>query len=164
MEKVPALSIPSISRYAIFIKGKVDKGGVSIKNFPTEDMWPEILTKLKQGRAYRKFRKVLMNIDDENADLLVRRRKDASVISWKQPMINIRKCNSKQLAKRLKLGQAKDQKPFLWSQPNTIGLQECVGGQRSERVQAWRICHWVNNVDPLKWKSYSRKMPMPSSE
>jgi len=44
-----------------YIKDQVDQGEVKIEHKGTEDMWVDILTKPKQGKAFRRNRAKLMN-------------------------------------------------------------------------------------------------------
>ena len=55
------------SRY-FFIKDKVDSGEVSIKHRPTNEMWSDVLTKPKQGHAFKMDRAMLMNCPLEYDD------------------------------------------------------------------------------------------------
>eukprot|EP00956_Cyclotella_meneghiniana_P035517 scaffold115573_cov38-Cyclotella_meneghiniana.AAC.1 len=59
------------SRY-FFIKDKVDSGEVEVQHQPTDKMWSDVLTKPKQGTAFKRDRAMLMNCiedydDDEEA-------------------------------------------------------------------------------------------------
>ena len=47
-----------------FIKGQVEKGDVKIEHLGTEEMWADVLTKPKQGKAFRRDRAKLMNCDE----------------------------------------------------------------------------------------------------
>ncbi len=63
------------SRY-FFVKDKIDKGEVEVHHEPSERMWSEMLTKPKQGMAFRVDRSHLMNVpedynDDEERDCTV---------------------------------------------------------------------------------------------
>eukprot|EP00956_Cyclotella_meneghiniana_P038953 scaffold162906_cov46-Cyclotella_meneghiniana.AAC.1 len=55
------------SRY-FFVKDKVDAGEVSVEYRPTDQMWCDVLTKPKQGQAFRKDRAMLMNCDVDYCD------------------------------------------------------------------------------------------------
>ncbi len=44
-----------------FIKDRVDEGEIRVIDWPGEDMWVDILTKLLQGMAFRKMCSKLMN-------------------------------------------------------------------------------------------------------
>ena len=48
-----------------FIKDKIEKGEVEVKYFPTEQMWSDILTNPKQGKAFREIRAQLINCPDD---------------------------------------------------------------------------------------------------
>ena len=48
-----------------FIKDQVEKGDVKIEHLGTEDMWVDILTKPKQGKAFRRDRAKLMNCEED---------------------------------------------------------------------------------------------------
>ncbi len=50
------------------MKDKVEAGEVSIEHKPTDQMWSDVLTKPKQGAAFRKDRAMLMNCDEEYND------------------------------------------------------------------------------------------------
>jgi hypothetical protein len=50
------------------VKDKIEAGEVSIEHRPTDQMWSDVLTKPKQGAAYRKDRAMLMNCDAEYDD------------------------------------------------------------------------------------------------
>jgi hypothetical protein len=56
------------SRYFFIIKDKVQSGDVSIEYRPTDKMWSDVLTKPKQGAAFRQDRSMLMNCDTEYDD------------------------------------------------------------------------------------------------
>eukprot|EP00956_Cyclotella_meneghiniana_P009212 scaffold12647_cov40-Cyclotella_meneghiniana.AAC.1 len=55
------------SRY-FFVKDKVDAGEVSVEYRPTDQMWCDVLTKPKQGQAFRKDRAMLMDCDVDYCD------------------------------------------------------------------------------------------------
>ena len=64
------------SRY-FFVKDKIDKGEFEVHHEPSERMWSDMLTKPKQGMAFRVDRSHLMNVpedynDDEERDVLCR--------------------------------------------------------------------------------------------
>ena len=44
------------------IKDYVERGEINLKHCPAEEMWPDVLTKLKQGGGFRKDRVCLMNV------------------------------------------------------------------------------------------------------
>ena len=50
------------------IKDKVDRGEVTIKHCPTEQMWTDINTKLKQGAVFWAFRGHVMGISADYND------------------------------------------------------------------------------------------------
>ena len=51
-----------------YIKEKVDNGEIEIEHCPTDQMWTDINTKLKQGAMYRKFRGHVMGIPADYND------------------------------------------------------------------------------------------------
>ena len=55
------------SRY-FFVTDKVSKGELTIEHQPTEKMWSDVLTKLKQGTGFRQDRAVLMNVGKDYGD------------------------------------------------------------------------------------------------
>jgi hypothetical protein len=59
------------SRY-FFVKDKIDAGEMSVEYKPTGEMWCDVLTKPKQGQAFRKDRAMLMNCDVEYCDVKAR--------------------------------------------------------------------------------------------
>jgi hypothetical protein len=91
-----------------FIKDKVGQGEISIKHCPTDLMWTDINTKLKQGLVFRVFRGHITGIPTDNRDLDYK---------GKVPL----------LPKVSKLPLTKEQ----------LASQECVGGdaKRMEWVQ-----------------------------
>jgi len=50
------------------IKDKIDRGEITIKHCPTEQMWTDINTKPKQGAVFRAFRGHVMGIPADNND------------------------------------------------------------------------------------------------
>ncbi len=48
-----------------FIKDQVEKGDVKIEHLGTDKMWVDILTKPKQGKAFRRDRAKLMNREED---------------------------------------------------------------------------------------------------
>ena len=63
------------------LRTKLHWGGVTIKYFPMERMLADLFTKLLQGVAFRKFRALIMNVDEsipdcemswDRADMLIR--------------------------------------------------------------------------------------------
>jgi hypothetical protein len=65
------------------VKDKVEAGEVSIEHRPTDQMWSDVLTKPKQGAAFRKDRAMLMNCDEEYDD--DKERRDIPSILLPQP-------------------------------------------------------------------------------
>ena len=57
-----------IKSHYFFIKDKVESGEVSIKYQPTDQMFCDVLTKPKQGAAFRKDRAMLMDCDENYND------------------------------------------------------------------------------------------------
>ena len=57
-----------INHRFFLIKDKVDRGEVVVEYKPTGEMWSDILTKHKQGKAFRHMRGMLMNIDEDYDD------------------------------------------------------------------------------------------------
>eukprot|EP00956_Cyclotella_meneghiniana_P028301 scaffold65295_cov71-Cyclotella_meneghiniana.AAC.14 len=55
------------SRY-FFIKDKVDSGEIEVQHQPTDKMWSDVLTKPKQGAAFKRDRAMLMNCIEEYDD------------------------------------------------------------------------------------------------
>ena len=55
------------SRY-FFIKDCIDRGDVSVEYQPTEQMYSDVLTKPKQGKAFCKDRAMLMNCTEDYSD------------------------------------------------------------------------------------------------
>ena len=51
-----------------FIKDKVDQGEVSIEHQPMEKMWSDVLTKPKQGKGFRVYRAMSMNVAEDYND------------------------------------------------------------------------------------------------
>lgn len=49
-----------IKVWYFFVKDKVDNKELSIKYCPTEKMWANTMTKLRQGRDYKEFKAVVM--------------------------------------------------------------------------------------------------------
>ncbi|KAL7464347.1 hypothetical protein ACHAXS_004676 [Conticribra weissflogii] len=45
-----------------FVKDKVDQNEIVLRYCPTEQMWADVLTKPKQGQAFREFRSKIMNV------------------------------------------------------------------------------------------------------
>jgi hypothetical protein len=55
------------SRY-FFVKDRIEQGDLEIQHMPTEKMWSDILTKPKQGKAFREMRGMLMNVTEDYDD------------------------------------------------------------------------------------------------
>ena len=48
-----------------YITDQVNKQQINIKHCPTENMIADYMTKALQGKLFKKFRKQIMNIDDD---------------------------------------------------------------------------------------------------
>ena len=68
------------SRY-FFIKDKVDSGEVEIAHRPTNEMWSDVLTKPKQGKAFRIDRSMLMNCCEDYSDENARKETHPSLLA-----------------------------------------------------------------------------------
>ena len=62
-----------------FVKDKIDQGEITVEHCPTNQMWTDINTKLKQGLYFRTFRSHVMGIPVEYRD------KDFSSGNWFRP-------------------------------------------------------------------------------
>lgn len=51
-----------------FVKDKIAKGEIDLEHCPTEEMWANVLTKPRQGRAWILFRSMLMGIPEDYND------------------------------------------------------------------------------------------------
>ena len=72
-----------------FIKDQVDQGEVKIEHLGTEDMWVDMLTKPKQGKAFRIDRAKLMNcpVDWQEPGVTCSREPVLKDISNARPML-----------------------------------------------------------------------------
>jgi hypothetical protein len=67
----------------------VDQGEVSIEYKPTEKMYFDVLTKPKQGKAFRKDRAELMNCPEDNNDDEEKRRTHPSLLEKTQAVDDV---------------------------------------------------------------------------
>jgi hypothetical protein len=51
-----------------FVKDKIAKGEIELEHCPTEEMWADMNTKPRQGRAFIVFRSMLMGIPEDYND------------------------------------------------------------------------------------------------
>jgi hypothetical protein len=79
----PATREQSTSSHDIFVKDKIESGEMSVEYKPTGEMWCDVLTKPKQGQAFRKHRAMLMNCDVDYCD--IKAREDIPKILLPQP-------------------------------------------------------------------------------
>ena len=69
-----------------FVKDQVDQGKLEIRHLGTEDMWVDVLTKPKQGKAFRRDGAKLMNC----------------IIDWQEPGTSCSKAAKAKKAKTIK--------------------------------------------------------------
>eukprot|EP00804_Cyclotella_cryptica_P021176 CCRYP_001489-RA/>CCRYP_001489-RA protein AED:0.41 eAED:0.35 QI:0/-1/0/1/-1/1/1/0/615 len=72
------------SRY-FFVKDRIEQGELEVQHMPTEKMWSDILTKPKQGKAFREMRGMLMNVPEEYDDEVERRNTSSYLLPTDEP-------------------------------------------------------------------------------
>eukprot|EP00804_Cyclotella_cryptica_P008907 CCRYP_012017-RA/>CCRYP_012017-RA protein AED:0.23 eAED:0.23 QI:0/0/0/0.75/0.33/0.25/4/0/1155 len=72
------------SRYFFLI----EQGELDVQHMPTEIMWSDILTKPKQGKAFREMRGMLMNVPEEYDDVVERRHTPSYLLPIDEPVEN----------------------------------------------------------------------------
>jgi hypothetical protein len=99
-----------------FIKDRVDVGEIKVIDYPTEEMWADVLTKPLQGMAFRAMQAELMNCPvNYNKD-------DESKSNW-----------AKQKSTAAEMG-----KKIATKWVASMSLQECVGHKRFRTVETDR--------------------------
>ncbi len=78
--------IKHIKAKFFFIKDKVDEGEIKVMDYPSKEMWADVLTKLLQGIAFRKMQAELMNCEvnyKEHQDEVTARNKSSLTVRGK---------------------------------------------------------------------------------
>ena len=57
-----------------YITDKVEDGDIEVKYFPTDEIWVDMLTKIKQGTPFKKYRALLQNVPIDYNDEVERKR------------------------------------------------------------------------------------------
>jgi hypothetical protein len=105
-----------------FVKDKIEKGEVRLEHCPTEEMWADLNTKPRQGKAFAAFRGMLMGIETDYNDAV--HEKDWQVILNEKKRLKAEK-------DALKLAKA----PSLPPKPTAMtkaSPQECVGAHANK--------------------------------
>ena len=76
----------STSSQDIFFKDCIDRGEVSVDYQPTEKMYSDILTKLKQGKAFQVDWAILLNFPEDDNNTQEKERMHPSLLEKAQVM------------------------------------------------------------------------------
>jgi hypothetical protein len=95
-----------------FVKDKIAKGEIDLEHCPTEEMWADVLTKPRQGKAWIVFRSMLMGIPEDYND-------------EKEEIARAERVEAEQRRKELDAKQKSMDSPATMT---TNPSQECVGG------------------------------------
>ena len=102
-----------------FVKDRIDKGEVALQHCPTEEMWADMNTKPRQGRAWCLFRSKLMGVDEEYNDDLEGSKREERDRRIKEEQERLAKLASSQATAKAKT-------------KTMASPQECVGGDANK--------------------------------